>query len=134
MSISTAIVVNATCFRCGSKFDYLGEFPYGYHFDPKDEYSDWIACRPCALKLGDDTMHNCVNCNVQFQELHRGIFSPEGCSPECSNQIDYLVEMAEQRALDREQSWLESYGQDESDDVPDSDWTDEDRAESRIQY
>lgn len=118
--------VKITCFKCSKEFDYIDErlalevIDYGSY----DKEHWQIACRDCAQKMGDYTMHYCWCCRAQFWSAGR---YPETCSPECGDVIDGLAEKAHQNELDREQAWLESYG-----DEPDSDWTDEDRAESRI--
>lgn len=107
------VVVEVECFQCSKKFDFYGEFWNGV-YDPTDEDERQIACKPCAQKLGDYTMHYCAYCNVQFQSGARYV---ESCSTECGQEIDRLVDMAQEAALRREQQWLESYGEDEDEEV-----------------
>jgi predicted amidophosphoribosyltransferase len=92
--------VQVTCFEGGEKFTYAWE--HDYEFDPEH---DQIACVSCAKKLGDDSMHICLNCGAQFQS--HSVWA-EACSRECGDTIDLAVERAQQRQIDAHERYLES--------------------------
>lgn len=97
--------VQVDCFECGAGFRFVGEFPYGY--DPEAER---IACRRCARRMGDYTMHVCLGCRAQFQGPHayEWFMAPEACSRACGDIVDMAVERAQERDLAREQACLEA--------------------------
>lgn len=97
--------IDVKCSNCNQGFTWTHEGDY--EFDPEHEK---IACVGCAKKLGDHSMHWCLRCGAQFQSFS---LYQMGCSWSCENWIDEQAERAQDRDLEREQAWLESYGEED---------------------
>jgi hypothetical protein len=74
-----------------------------------------FRCITCIKKIDPyDKTDQCLRCAAHFEPTSVWQL---GCSDECEEWIDEQAERAQDRDLEREQAWLESYGEDEVDEV-----------------